>query len=124
LIEGIVKETATTCALLQASIVADLGRLDGTDVVMCRLLAAVIALFMESIMVILRVVGVTCVVDEAMITASAARPGVDGVLLPPLEKTRHCLLQALNSSSGTILSDKETSKVRSTNFWICIGSFS
>lgn len=117
-------EIATTCALLQASIVADLGRLGGTDVVMCRLLAAVIALFMESIMVILLVVGVTCVVDEAMITVSAARPGVDGVLLPPLERTRHCLLQALSLSSGIILSDKETSKVCSMDSWIYIGSFS
>jgi hypothetical protein len=110
LIEGIVKETATTCALLQASIVADLDRQDGSDVAMCHPLVAVIALFMESIMVILLVVGVTCVVDEAMIIVSAARPGVDGVLLLPLERTRHCLLQALNSSSGIILSDKETSK--------------
>jgi hypothetical protein len=118
LIERIVKEIATTCALLQASIVADLDRLDGTDAVMCPPLVAVIALFMESIMVTLPVVGVTCVVDEAMIIVSAARPGVDGVPLVPLERTRHCLLPALNSSSGITLSDKETSKVCSANFWI------
>jgi hypothetical protein len=110
-ISGTASAIVITCVLPLVDIVVAPVPLAGTDAAMYLPHADVIALSMESTMVILLAVGAPIrVVDEATTTVNAVLLDVDAVLLLLHARTPHFLHRVLNSLNGTTPLAKEISK--------------